>query len=61
MKTMSKKLALSSALSVLLMAGFALFGQDAAREGSLLSASSELTGRVAMPALPGAPLLPLTR
>lgn len=61
MKTMSKKLALSSALSVLLMAGFALFGQDAVREGGIASPTSELTGRAALPALPGASLLPLTR
>lgn len=58
---MSKKLALSSALSVLLMAGFALFGQDAVHEGGLASPSSELTGRAALPAMPGTPLLPLPR
>ncbi len=56
---MSKKLALSSALSVMLMASFALFGQHAATSNGAgtspfsLPAKAELTAPAAMPTLPG--------
>ncbi|MEO7248440.1 MAG: hypothetical protein ABIW31_08290 [Novosphingobium sp.] len=56
---MSKNLALSSALSVLMMAGFALFGQHSATaggEGSVLisvPAKAELPAPAAFPSFPG--------
>lgn len=56
---MSPKLALSSALSVLLMAGFALsggtslqMGEDLAANGPFAPARAELPGAPALPALP---------
>ena len=56
---MSKKLALSSALSVMLMASFALFGQHATPgNGSgaalfSLPAKAELAAPASLPTLPG--------
>ena len=56
---MSKKLALSSALSVMLMAGFALFGDHAANDNGSgaalfsLPAKAELAAPASLPTIPG--------
>ncbi|MFM6932041.1 MAG: hypothetical protein ACKOUT_07340 [Novosphingobium sp.] len=58
---MSKRLALSSALSVMLMAGFAMFGgASLAIEGQSAEASV-MPARIEMPAMPSLPSLPILR
>ena len=58
---MSKKLALSSAASVLMMAGFALFGGSLATASDGVSQLSGLTQKAALPAMPALSQLPLLR
>lgn len=58
---MSKKLALSSALSVMLMAGFAMFGSASIGVDSQSVEASLLPARVELPALPVLPSLPILR
>lgn len=58
---MSKKLALSSALSVLLMASFALFGSRVAEPDGLSGVGVLLPSSVGMPQAPTLADLPILR
>ncbi len=55
---MSKKLALSSALSVMLMAGFALYGERVADLSLGGGSSFALPGKIELPGVPALPQLP---
>jgi hypothetical protein len=56
---MSKKLALSSVLSVMLMAGFAMFGGASIDADTQTAEASLLPAQIEMPALPALPSLPI--
>lgn len=58
---MSKKLALSAALSVMLMAGFAMFGGNSIAIDSQTAEASLLPAQIEMPALLALPSLPILR
>ncbi len=58
---MSKKLALSAALSVMLMAGFAMFGSASIGVDTQGAEASLLPAQIEMPALPALPSLPILR
>ena len=58
---MSKKLALSAALSVMLMAGFAMFGGASINVDTQGAEASLLPAQVEVPALPALPSLPILR
>lgn len=58
---MSKKLTLSSVLSVMMMAGFAVFGGKSVTLGTSGSEASILPSRVEMPKAPQLPELPILR
>lgn len=58
---MSKKLALSSALSILMMAGFAVFGGKPVSLGTAASEASILPSRIELPSAPALPDLPILR
>ncbi len=58
---MSKKLALSAALSVMLMAGFAMLGGASIGIDTQTAEASLLPAQIEMPALPALPSLPILR
>jgi hypothetical protein len=58
---MSKKLALSSALSVMMMAGFAVFGGKSVALGAAGAENAILPARIEMPSAPHLPELPILR
>lgn len=58
---MSTKLALSSALSVLMMAAFAVFGGSSIGTDGQVAEASLIPARIEAPALPNLPSLPILR
>ncbi len=59
---MSDKLALSSALSVLMMASYVLFGAEGSADQAEVSAKLTIPAQIAAPSLPTAPVwLPIWR